>query len=175
MARKLLAGTLILVLGIFLVSALNIRAYALRPSGQPVETVQGNKQDYYLLALTNNERSDEGLQPLTLNDKLITSATDKCNDMVNRNYWGHFTPDGKSMDSFITKTGIRSFSKAGENLAIGQKSLDEVNNDWMNSPTHREAIMDSDYTDVGFASCVYQSNNEYLEPLTIYVEHFLAR
>ena len=132
-----------------------------------------DKDSYQLLALTNSERQASGLSSLKLNNFLEQSARSKCSDMVTRNYWGHVTPDGKNVSTFINRAGIRNFHKAGENLALGQSSLAQANHDWMNSPSHKANILDKDYTDVGFGLCVYTSNSPELEPLNIYVEHFL--
>lgn len=44
--------------------------------------------------------------------------------------------------------GIR-FSAAGENIAYGQRTPQEVMRDWMNSPGHRSNILNGTYNQIG--------------------------
>ena len=46
---------------------------------------------------------------------------------------------------------LRPISEAGENLAKGFHSSAGVVTAWMNSPEHRQNVLDGNYTDVGFA------------------------
>src|SRR4029079_7500255 len=48
-----------------------------------------------LLASTNQDRAENHLPALKLNSKLASAAQSKANDMVDRNYWSHITPDGQ--------------------------------------------------------------------------------
>lgn len=102
-----------------------------------------------LLGETNQRRSAGGLSSLTINSQLMSAAQAKANDMATRNYWSHDTPDGSPPWVFISNAGY-SYSLAGENLAYGQLSSTQTVNEWMNSQTHRENIMNSGYIDVGF-------------------------
>jgi len=104
-----------------------------------------------LLADTNAFRSNQNKPALELNDNLTKAAQAKANDMVKRNYWSHVTPDGTQPWSFIDKAGY-SYEAAGENLAYGFGSSDEIVAAWMQSPEHRANILNTDYHDVGFAT-----------------------
>lgn len=104
-----------------------------------------------LHAKTNEERTAKGLKPLTLNADLIKSATDKCQDMKNRNYFEHNSPEGRRSWDFI---GVHArYLQAGENLAQSTGSSDSTVNAWMNSPTHKDNILKESYTDVGYSVC----------------------
>jgi len=103
-----------------------------------------------LYLLTNQEREKNNLPPLDYNDKLAVAAYQKAQDMFGKNYWAHFAPDGKTPWDFILNSGYR-YEYAGENLAKNFLFSDGVVSAWMNSPTHRENILKSNYTDVGFA------------------------
>jgi uncharacterized protein YkwD len=46
--------------------------------------------------------------------------------------------------------GIR-FTYAGENIAMGQRTPQEVMNAWMNSTGHRQNILSPNYTKIGVA------------------------
>lgn len=103
-----------------------------------------------LYQLTNQEREKNHLPLLNYNEKLASAAYQKAQDMFTKNYWAHFAPDGKTPWDFILNSGY-SYEYAGENLAKNFLFSDGVISAWMNSPTHRENILKSTYTDVGFA------------------------
>lgn len=127
-----------------------------------------------LLKYTNEERVKLGLNPVTLNPKLNASAQAKADDMAARNYWDHYTPDGKSPFTFITNQGY-SYNIAGENLACGQPSSITTIYDWMNSPKHRANIVKPQYTEVGFGIVTANNYNCGEVPATqqnIIVQHF---
>lgn len=102
-----------------------------------------------LLADTNSDRASNGVAPLSLNDKLAKAAQAKANDMATRNYWSHNTPDGQEPWAFVTDQGY-SYAKLGENLATGFSNELATVNGWMASPHHRDNLLDSDFTQVGF-------------------------
>ncbi len=102
-----------------------------------------------LLQATNQQRNANGVASLNLNSKLNSAAQAKANDMVARNYWSHNTPDGDPPWVFINATGY-SYTKAGENLAYGFATSSDTITGWMNSPPHRENLLDTAFKDVGF-------------------------
>ena len=102
-----------------------------------------------LLSNTNSQRSANGKPALSLNGKLSNAAQTKANDMASRNYWSHNTPDGKAPWYFVEQAGY-SYSKAGENLAYGFGTSSETITGWMNSPTHKDNMLDGSFTEVGF-------------------------
>jgi len=104
-----------------------------------------------LLQETNGERTTRHEAALTLNAQLSAAAQAKANDMATRNYWSHETPDGKQPWSFIETAGYQ-YEAAGENLAYGFGTSEQVITAWMNSPKHRENILNAVYQDVGFAT-----------------------
>lgn len=112
---------------------------------------QVNISSTSLLAVTNRQRTDDNEAALSLNPKLMSAAQTKANDMVNRNYWSHDTPDGKLPWSFMIAAGY-SYQMAGENLAYGFADANSVISGWMNSPEHRANILNSGYQDVGFGT-----------------------
>lgn len=102
-----------------------------------------------LLDATNEERVKNHLGTLALNAQLSAAAQAKANDMATRDYWSHNTPEGKEPWVFIQQNGYK-YQKAGENLAYGFDTSDNTVTGWMNSPSHRANVLDSDYLDVGF-------------------------
>lgn len=103
-----------------------------------------------LYQLTNQKRTEAGLQTLSYSDQLAAAAAQKAQDMFAKNYWAHYGPGGTTPWNFILAAGYR-YQFAGENLAKNFLFSSGVVDAWMNSPTHRENMVRPDYTDVGFA------------------------
>lgn len=102
-----------------------------------------------LLVATNTQRAAGGVKNLSLNDKLTAAAQAKANDMATRNYWSHYTPEGNAPWVFVTNQSY-SYQKLGENLAAGFDDEQSTIDGWMASPSHRENLLDSAFTEVGF-------------------------
>lgn len=103
-----------------------------------------------VLQLVNKERQAAGLQPLGMNGDLSKVAMIKAQDMANNNYFDHQSPTYGSPFDLMKANGI-SYSYAGENIAQGQASPDEVMRQWMNSPGHRANILHTSFTQIGIA------------------------
>jgi hypothetical protein len=103
-----------------------------------------------LLNLTNQERQKNNELPLVMNNALTHAAQLKAQDMFAQNYWAHNSPDGKMPWDFIQNAGY-NYQYAGENLARGFTSAQDVVTAWMNSPEHRANMLSPNYHDVGFA------------------------
>ena len=103
-----------------------------------------------LLLLTNKQRQENNLSPLTLNSKLSLAAAKKAEDMFKQNYWAHNSPDGKTPWVFIRGSGY-NYIYAGENLARGFDTADDVVSAWMDSSRHRENILSENFKEIGFA------------------------
>jgi hypothetical protein len=125
-----------------------------------------------LLADSNSARSSNGVAALSLNGKLDAAAQAKANDMASRNYWSHNTPEGNPPWVFVTAQGY-AYQKLGENLAAGFSNEQTTINGWMASPPHRENLLDSAFTDVGFG---FANNPNYTSagggPMTIVVAYY---
>jgi len=140
------------------------------PVQAPVRVIQPSGIDIpQLFALTNQDRAAAGVHPLVLSTALDSSATDKCNDEVTKNYWAHVSPDGTQPWAFINR--YTTFNKAGENLAFNFGSSQAVETGWMNSPEHKVNILDPVFNDVGFGVCK-SSNLQGMGAGLIVVEHF---
>lgn len=99
---------------------------------------------------TNKERQKAGLPPLVENSTLNQAAKAKAVNMIAENYWAHYSPTGKDPWGFIKGAGY-SFSYAGENLARNFYNSGDIVTAWMNSPSHRENILNSHYQEIGIA------------------------
>lgn len=103
-----------------------------------------------LLLLVNQKRQAQGLSALVLNNQLSSAAYAKANDMFSKNYWAHNSPDGLTPWVFVKDAGY-SYIYAGENLARGFSTSQDVVNAWMASASHRDNILSGNYKDIGFA------------------------
>lgn len=103
-----------------------------------------------LLISTNAQRASHNLPPLQLNNRLSQAAAGKAADMFSNNYWAHISPSKKTPWDFIVGAGYK-YSVAGENLAKNFSTSDAVVSAWMNSQSHRDNILKSNYREIGFA------------------------
>lgn len=103
-----------------------------------------------LLKYTNQKRVENHVGTLVLNDKLSSAALRKSENMFAEQYWAHTSPKGEDPWGFITSSGY-NYLYAGENLARDFADSAGVVNAWMNSPSHRENLVNNRYRDVGFA------------------------
>lgn len=101
-----------------------------------------------VLELVNKERSKYGLSALALDNDLTHIATMKASDMRDKNYFSHNSPTYGSPFEMLQKFGVK-YSYAGENIAGGQKTSEQVMKDWMNSSGHRANILNKNYTKLG--------------------------
>lgn len=112
--------------------------------------ISGNIEQKRLIELTNAERQKKGLPPVSENSSLDQAAALKAQNMLSENYWAHFAPSGKTPWDFILGSGYK-FTYAGENLAKNFYNSDDVVVAWMNSPTHRDNLLNPKYQDIGIA------------------------
>lgn len=103
-----------------------------------------------LVELTNQERTMRGLKPFVIDYSLYFAAKTKAKDMIDKDYFEHYSPDGKTPWMFINNSGYK-YTSAGENLAMDFRTSEGIHKAWMNSPTHKENIIDSDFEDIGLA------------------------
>ena len=98
---------------------------------------------------------------LRWNDDLYASALEHSTDLAESNTFSHYgsatssdiTGDGKASIFYerIIANGYSNYYSVGENIAGGQKDLNEVMEAWLASPGHCENIMNPNYTEVGVA------------------------
>lgn len=106
-----------------------------------------------VLRLVNEERAKEGLAALTTNTPLINAANKRAEETVKS--FSHTRPNGTNFSTALAEYGV-DYRTAGENIAYGQKTPQEVVTAWMNSPGHRANIMNSKFNKIGIG--VHQSN-----------------
>lgn len=113
-----------------------------------------------VVKLVNAARAERGLPALARSAALERSAQAYADQMNAQGFFGHTDQNGKTLKDRIDAVGYysRDFSTdcqcvkgfaIGENLARGQRTAAEVMKAWMDSPSHRDAILGDDFTDIG--------------------------
>jgi uncharacterized YkwD family protein len=118
------------------------------PANQANKQVDASAFAKKVAELVNQERAKAGLSPLKMDAALSNLALAKAADMSNNNYFDHTSPTYGSPFDMMKQYGI-SYNTAGENLAMGQRSPEEVMTQWMNSEGHRKNIMNPSFTTIG--------------------------
>jgi len=153
-------GTLISIIALSVIIELAFYAYvnvAFKQNellGNIISSIQSTVADVLpevIIEQTNSERLKNGEKPLTTNSALILAAKMKAEDMATRGYFSHEGPDGSRAWDWMKKADY-NFSFAGENLAVNFFDASDVVKAWMKSPTHRENILNNDFTDIGIAA-----------------------
>ncbi len=115
------------------------------------------------LELTNQDRSRHGLPRLRADSLLSKAAQKHAEDMLRRNYFSHYSPEGRTpSDRFAAVGGrngaaenllvLRDSSLIGTNLSF--KRLAFFERKWMGSPAHRQNLLDRRYGRFGFGVAV---------------------
>jgi len=104
-----------------------------------------------VLQLINLERAEADLAPVVLNPVLTKVATDFACRMIDHQFFLHQDPDTGAGPGDRAREAEYQFYAVGENLAAGQATAAEVMDVWMESPAHRDIILDGRWQEVGIA------------------------
>ncbi len=110
-------------------------------------------------ARTCGTESKPAVSALAWNDVLFSAAAGHSQDMAQRNFFSHTTPEGISMVQRAQNASY-AYRNLGENIAAGQRSTREVMQGWLNSPGHCLNIMNTSFTQVAVA-CVTTTRQLY--------------
>lgn len=116
-----------------------------------------------MLDLHNKARADRGIARLCVHPALQKAARAHSTDMINRDFFSHTNPSGKTSGARIKAAGY-NYRTAGENIAWGTGvagSPDSIHKSWMGSSGHRTNILNKGFRKVGIgaASGTYRSYN----------------
>lgn len=147
-ARILHPASLSVIVAVFLVGQFFLNFFTLvSPS---VLGYASNISPEKIIELTNQKRAELGLAPLNNSPLLNEVAQRKAADMFAFNYWAHVSPSGRDPWSFFKEVGYK-YIYAGENLARDFMDSASVVEAWMNSPTHKDNIINPNYKEIGIA------------------------
>lgn len=109
-----------------------------------------SSQEAMMLSLINEARSKAGLKPLKLDLRLCQLARLKSQDLIQYNYFSHYSPSFGNPFEMLSQHNI-SYVFAGENLA-GNRDVKKAHQELMNSDTHRQNILHPAFTHVGIGA-----------------------
>lgn len=98
--------------------------------------------------LMNQDRAAAGLPPLQIDMRLVRAARIKSQDMQDRGYFAHSSPNGTTPWDLMKAQGV-TYRAAGENIAMGFTNSDAAEQGFMNSPGHRANILNPNFTHIG--------------------------
>lgn len=111
----------------------------------------------FALSLVNRDRQLNGLAPLVEDPLMSEAAQNHSQDMLNRNYYGHITPEGLNPTDRFALVGGRS--GVGENImeqtgatgiSLNYRLIEEFQKSWMYSAGHRQNLLEPSYTRFGY-------------------------
>ena len=100
-----------------------------------------------MLALVNQARAGAGCGALTADPALAAVARAHSADMRDRGYFSHTDPDGRSPFDRAEQAGVGN--ARAENIARGQPDAGAVVRAWLDSPGHRENVLNCGYRTMG--------------------------
>jgi uncharacterized protein YkwD len=125
-----------------------------RPAGSAVPETQ---LQVALLGQINGFRAAHGLRPLRISLPLRSVASAHSDQMARLGYFSHSSADGQSFSAriaqFYSPRGYRSWT-VGENLVWGGPDIGAAQafRLWLNSPPHRENLMNPRWREVGLGA-----------------------
>lgn len=99
-----------------------------------------------VVKLVNEERAKAGLAEVTLDKKIEAAALVRAKETEQS--FSHTRPNGTSFSTALKEQGV-TYRGAGENIAWGQKTPEDVMRAWMNSEGHRANILNAKFTKIG--------------------------
>ncbi|MFH0830090.1 MAG: CAP domain-containing protein [Candidatus Aenigmatarchaeota archaeon] len=141
--------------------------------------------------LINEQREENGLDPLGYDNALASIARAHSRDMARRNFFAHENPDGLSPSDRADRAGYKSFKDHGTyttngiaenilqtNLATSvthingvptsynwrtmDRLVESAVDGWMNSPGHRKNILTATYEKEGIGVVIGPENKVYM-------------
>lgn len=115
-----------------------------------------------MLGYVNEVRKQYGLRELEGLELLDSAADVRANELL-ENY-SHDRPDGNSYITAIEEIDLPEWRAAAENIAYGMNSMitvKEAFDAWMDSPPHRENILNPDVRYMACAKATKSDNGEY--------------
>jgi uncharacterized protein YkwD len=108
----------------------------------------GNAEEEGVLRLLNEVRAENGMGPVEMDPIGVKAARLHSQDMCEKGYFDHTNMEGQQPWDRLRDAGA-DFGTAGENIAMGASSPEEVHDMWMNSSGHRENMLTPSWSRVG--------------------------
>lgn len=117
------------------------------PAGKSVEADTLSRAETEVLRITNKERQDAGLGPLTINATLMKAARQHSANMARQRKMDHVL-DEKDPSDRLRELSYRGLAW-GENIAYGMPTAADAMRAWMDSEGHRANILNESYNEIG--------------------------
>lgn len=136
--------------------------------GVPEEKIDYESAIYYLLDLVNNDREENGLGTVELDNLALQAAEEHATDMIENDYFSHWDRSGKKPTERYNDLG--GMDPVSENIALRKgtlpfyltkKLIEDLEKGWMESPGHRKNILNPLHTHVGLAIRVNKIDDLY--------------
>jgi uncharacterized protein YkwD len=122
-----------------------------------------------LLHMINTARLENGLPALNANPAINVVAQHRSQDMIDRNYFSHQTPEGKDISSVLQEFGVM-FAACGENIQYASPpswaNPGLFFNSWMDSDLHRANILNGNFSQIGIG---ISNNNDRLIAVLVFI------
>ncbi|AFY80747.1 CAP domain-containing protein [Oscillatoria acuminata] len=102
-----------------------------------------------VVELTNAERAQRGLDPLTFNPQLAAAAQVHSVNMGMRDFIAHTDPVDRSSAADRVASQGYDYRTVAENVAAGEPTPEQTVQGWMDSPSHRANILSPAVTEIG--------------------------
>lgn len=112
---------------------------------EPISSPSSMEQK--MLNLINDERQRRGLGAYNLDRELARVTRIKAEDMVEEDYFSHYSPTYGSPFDMMDHFGIE-YLRAGENIAAN-RSVDNAHSSLMESTGHRQNILNDNFSHIG--------------------------
>jgi uncharacterized protein YkwD len=99
--------------------------------------------------LVNQERAKYGAKPVAWNAALESEAAEYACEMIDDDFFAHVNPRTGATLADRAEAANYEYWMIGENLAAGQPDPPSVVTAWMNSPEHRENLLNAAFTEMG--------------------------
>ncbi|WP_040286960.1 CAP domain-containing protein [Sporosarcina koreensis] len=131
--------------------------YDLFYKGEMVDVKKPSSEDQFavdralerqILDITNLYRGNHGLNKLKKDYRLQVVAREHSKEMALENYFSQDSPTSGTLANRLKLADIE-VKKAGENIALNYTDAIEAVHGWLNSPAHRDVLLDEDFTHIG--------------------------
>ena len=170
--------TFFAVLGLFFLAAVSVSAQRVKIRKSATGVVSSDREyrgnlsndEYEISDLINEERRRKGLDDLVWDERLAQIARNYSRKMASESFFSHYDSDGHSVVDRVRNSGVRGWSKIGENLfyCAGYSEIDSLAvRGWMNSPEHRRNILDRQFTATGIGIARSRNGQVYITQVFI--------
>lgn len=126
-------------------------------SGQNTQITSGAQG---VIQQVNAERAKNGLRALKQDTAMTRAANVRAAEIARK--FSHTRPNGARGMTALAEAGV-SYRAAGENIAMGQTSAQQVMSAWMGSSGHRANILSSRFGRIGVGQAVINGRTYWVQ------------